>query len=191
VLHGSLRLAAAPPPRGGVDSLSTAVAHAVVCQNRLDAVGSLDSVLHHGLLTRLQVERMLGELPAVHRNYLELTDPRAESGTETRVRLGLRAVNIGCRVQVRLDGVGRVDILVGDRLVIEVDSRAFHTEPDDVIRDKRRDLAATERAYTVLRLNYDHVMDEWPRVLRVIRTLVARDEHRWAPRHRRGALLHL
>jgi very-short-patch-repair endonuclease len=191
VLHRTLRLAAAAPPCGGVDSISRAVAHAVLCQHRLDAIASLDSVLHRRLLSRHQVERMIGELPAVYRGYLALTDARAESGTETRVRLGLRAVNIGFRVQVHIDGVGRVDILVGDRLVIEADSREFHTKADDVIRDKRRDLAAAERGYIVLRVNYAHVMDEWPRVIAVVRAMVGRGEHRWAQRHRRDGLLQL
>ena len=187
--HRSLQLRDVVPARGGVDSLGWSIAHAVSCQQRSDAVASLDSVLHRGLMTRASLSRLLGQLPATFRDYLTLCDPRAESGVETRARLGLRAVNIRCRPQVRIDGVGRVDLLVGDRLVIEVDGARWHSGPDAVRADKARDLAAAERGYLVLRLTYEQVMFEWPRVVAVIRGMVARGEHTWSARHRRGGLV--
>jgi hypothetical protein len=52
----------------------------------------------------------------------------------------------------------------------------------------RRDLALTELGYCVLRLSYLQVMEEWERIVTVIRALVARDEHLRAARHRRARL---
>jgi very-short-patch-repair endonuclease len=43
-----------------------------------------------------------------------------------------------------------------------------------------------ERGYSVIRLSYDQVMGEWLRVIAVIRSKVARREHRWSARHRRA-----
>jgi very-short-patch-repair endonuclease len=176
---------------GGVDPIGVALAHAMMCQERLDAIASLDSCLHLGLVSFATVRTALAGLPADYADYIRFIDPRAESGLESHVRLGLRAVNIIARPQVGIEGVGRIDLLVGDRLIIETDGHKWHSKPEDVRRDKERDLAAAERGYLVLRLSYEQVLFEWPRVLAAVRSLVARNEHRWALRHRRGAILPL
>lgn len=187
--HRSLQLEGLPLPRGGVDPVSWALAHAVLCQGRLDAVASLDSALHTLSVRPRQLARVMDQLPGRYRRYIDLTDPRADSGIETRVRLGLRAVNIPFRIQVELEGVGRIDLLVGERLVIECDGRAWHSGDEAVKRDYNRDLGAAERGYLVLRLSYAQVMFEWPRVAAAVRGLVARGEHRWTARHRRGMVM--
>jgi very-short-patch-repair endonuclease len=180
-----------PAAVGGVDCIDVALAHAILCQGRNDAVAAADSALNRGLIRLPALTDVLSGLPAHSVRLLDLVDGRAESGIESHARLGLRAVGIPCRVQVRIDGVGRVDLLVGDRLIIEVDGHVWHSAPDQVRHDKARDLAAVERQYIVLRLTYAHVMFEWPRVLRAIRGIVARGEHRWSARHHRGAEVRL
>ncbi len=101
-------------------------------------------------------------------------------GTETIVRLLLRGRRVRHRTQVSIDGVGRVDVLVGDRLVIEIDGAGFHTGPE-FERDRRRDFELVMRGgYLVLRLSYDLVMREWTSVQAGILELLARGgEHRW------------
>ena len=81
-----------------------------------------------------------------------LLDPRAEAGTESLTRLILRT--IGCRfdLQVRIDGVGRVDFVVDGWLIIECDSREFHSSWEAHARDRRRDASALERGYATVRL---------------------------------------
>jgi len=187
--HRSLQLVGLPPPRGGIEAASWALAQAVMCESRLDAVASLDSALHTDAVRPRPLESVMEQLPGRYRRYLELTDRRADSGIETRVRLGLRAVNIPFRIQVELAGIGRVDLLVGERLVIECDGREWHSDDQAVKKDYERDLGAAERGYLVLRLSYAQVMFEWPRVVAVVRAIVARGEHRWAARHRRGAVV--
>ncbi len=60
----------------------------------------------------------------------------SESGTESLVKLMLMRVGVQFAQQVRIDRVGRVDFLVGEHLVIEVDSKAHHSDP---LRDRARD----------------------------------------------------
>lgn len=55
-----------------------------------------------------------------------------------------------------------MDFLVGHRLVIEVDGRAFHTGPA-FDEDRRRDFELVMRGYLVLRLSYRQVVDDWDR----------------------------
>ncbi len=62
----------------------------------------------------------------------------SESGTESKVRLLLRTRRIGHRPQVYIARVGYVDLLVGDRLVVEIDGAAYHTGPE-FEEDRRRD----------------------------------------------------
>jgi very-short-patch-repair endonuclease len=81
------------------------------------------------------------------------------------------------RTQVQIGTIGRVDLLVGNRLVIECDSHEFHEGEDALHRDFDRDLALIEKDYLVLRLNYRQVVHEWDRVESVILGLVARRRH--------------
>jgi very-short-patch-repair endonuclease len=174
------------PPRGAVDSVESALVHATRCLPRLDAIGALDSALNRRLVTESRLAVLLAQLPLCYRSHLDFVDGAAESGLESRVRVGVRAVGIGHRVQVEIDGVGRVDILIGERLVVEVDGSAWHSGHEAFVADRRRDLALARRGYLVVRLSYAQVMHGWPATLEVLRGIVARGEHRWAARHGRG-----
>ncbi|WP_374947145.1 endonuclease domain-containing protein [Agreia sp.] len=130
------------------------------------------------------VRQIFESLPTKYGPYLELVDPSAQSGLETKARLRLRSLNIPYRAQVAIDRVGRVDLVIGDRFVVELDSKTWHTSFAAYTEDRRRDLALVERGYVVLRVTYDQVMNQWPAVERAVRAVVRRGEHRWAARHR-------
>jgi very-short-patch-repair endonuclease len=185
-LHRSHRAPFLDEPVGPVDSFAWALLHSVTCQSKMDAIVTLDSALHSGRISRTELEFLTAGLPEKYRAYLALTDPNAASGLETKARLGLRRYNIAARSQVKIRGVGSVDLLVGERLVVETDGREWHTKPEAYAEDRRRDLALAALGYTVLRLSYDQVMGEWDQVVEVIRAIVARGEHRWSVRHRRA-----
>lgn len=174
---------ATSPSSAASDSIESALVHATVCQPRLDAISSLDSALHLRLVTTVRLTALLEQLPGCYREYIAFLNGAAESGLESRVGLGVRAVGIGFRVQVQITGVGRVDILIGQRFVIEVDGSAWHSGHTAFVADRRRDLALARLGYLVVRLSYAQVMHEWPATLEVIRGIVARGEHRWAWRH--------
>lgn len=96
----------------------------------------------------------------------------------------LRGRGIRHRTQVWIDSVGRVDILVGDRLIIEIDGAGFHTGVE-FERDRRRDFEFVMRGYLVIRLSYQMVMSEWETVRGGVLELIERGEHRWGHRARR------
>lgn len=99
------------------------------------------------------------------------------------MRVRLRSLGIRVRPQFRRNGVGWVDLLVGDRLVIECDSDKYHGTDAGQDRDYDRDIELIDGDYLVLRLRYRHVVYEWERVEAVIRGLVRRGRH-VNPRHR-------
>ncbi len=187
-LHRSRRAHGLTAPIGAVDPFEWALLHSVECQSRVDAIVTLDSPVNRGRISLPELHLLLGELPKTLRAYLDFVDPSSQSGLETKARLGLRALGISYRSQVAIDGVGIVDLVIGDRLVLEVDGEEWHSGAEAYAVDRERDLRLVELGYSVIRLTYDQVMDEWDRIIAAIRALVGRGEHRWKTRHHRAGL---
>ncbi|MGP3535515.1 endonuclease domain-containing protein [Microbacterium sp. RD1] len=128
-----------------------ALAQAVRCQSPRDAVATLDSAWHLGLVGEGELAAVFALLPRRYRALRPLLNRRSESGPETLLRLMLRAFGCDVEVQVDVPGVGRVDLIVDGWLIIECDSRAFHEGWKAQVRDRRRDLAAAALGYTTIR----------------------------------------
>jgi len=163
------------------DPLPVALAEMIACAEREAAVMAIDSALAQGLLPSGGLEAVRQLTMPSRLRVLDAVSGGSESGTESRIRLLLRSRNIRHRTQVHLPRVGYVDLLVGDRLVIEIDGAGFHTGPE-FEEDRRRDFELVMRGYLVLRLSYRQVMSEWTVVSEGILALVARGEHRWGAR---------
>ena len=95
---------------------------------------------------------------------LRLADARAQSGTETIARCLLRQYGLVVEPQVEIAGVGRVDLLIEGRLILELDSREWHLGEERYEVDRLRDLAATTNRYPVLRVSWSSVLFRWPEV---------------------------
>lgn len=177
--------ARARAPRGAdpaVDSVLEALERLARCAPRVAFVVAADSALQQGLVTRGQLDTVLGGTVRGDR-LLAAINGGCESGTESIVRLALRRQRVRMRVQVKIPGVGRVDLVVGDRLVIECDGFEWHGTRRAFEEDRRRDLALATRGYLPVRLTYSRVLNDWPEVERELLMLVRRGEHRWASRH--------
>jgi very-short-patch-repair endonuclease len=143
----------------------TALLHAIECCADELAVAVLDSALQTLLITPADRERIRAELPRHRRALIDLLDGRAESGGESVVRYRLRLAGYRVEVQVRIQGVGRVDLLVEGRLVLEIDGRQFHDGAGAFAEDRRRDLALSAQHLGHLRLTYRQIFDDWPACL--------------------------
>jgi very-short-patch-repair endonuclease len=170
-----------------VDDTVHSLAHAFGCQSRENVIVALNSALNLGHIRESQLPEIRALVARRYWPYFGAVDGACESGLETKCVLRLRRLNIPVRTQVFIPGVGRVDVVVGDRLVVELDGIGFHTG-DAVKRDRRRDLELHRLGYLVLRVDYWMVMDGWADVEEVIRLYVSRQEHRWSPRHIRAGL---
>ena len=122
----------------------------------------------------------------IDERLLALADGRAQSGLETLARLRLRSRGLKIRVQVTIPPVGRVDLLVGDRLVIELDGDEWHSTREQREEDRRRDSALVARGYLVMRAGYHRVLDDWDAFEREVLAVVRRREHRWRAVHHVG-----
>lgn len=154
---------------GIVDALT----HAVRCQPPRGAVATLDSALHNGLIGRAELAAVFARLPARFDVLRSLVDERAESGPETLVRLLARQLGCDVRLQVLFEGVGRVDLLLDGWLVVECDSRAFHADWEQQVKDRKRDLALAALGYSTLRVTAAAIMYRSDEVLAALRGLLA------------------
>ena len=147
------------------------VADAAHCLPPEVAVALADSALNKRIFHIAELETIAPRIAA-------RCDGASQSGTESLTRFRLRSLRLPVRTQVAIRGVGHVDLLVGDRLVIECDSESFHDGYRSE-RDYDRDMSLVEQGYIVLRLRYRHVMFEWARVEALVLKIVRAGRHRW------------
>ena len=177
------------PVNHAVDDAYIALRHALRCLDHDGIVVVCDSLLN---LSRSPRTRILAPTDIVAafdgasqgvRACLDRCDGRAQSGTESLARLRLRRLGLTVRVQVYVPGLGHVDLMVGDRLIVEVDSRRHHTGVDNYAEDRRRDRVAARHNLLRVRLTYENVVYGWDETVADILGTVRNGYHR-APRHR-------
>jgi very-short-patch-repair endonuclease len=149
----------------------------VWCQPPEYVVAAADSALRLGFITQQQWASDVAELPRRLRRLLARVDASSESIIESLMRFRLAAMGIASRSQVRIHGVGRVDLLIGEKLVIELDGWKYHHERDDFEEDRRRDAELARQGYRVLRFTYRQLTTEWARVRSAVLACMARHEH--------------
>ena len=185
------------PVRSVLDEPLTALRHALRCLDPEGITVVCDSLLNTSrralagepvteILTAAEVASAFEGAPARIVACLHRCDARAASGTETMVRLRLRSRNVKVIVQAHVPGLGHVDLLVGERLLIEVDSKQHHTGIDSYREDRRRDQVAARLGLLRMRLTYENVVYEWPQTEIGILSTVRNGHHR-APRRFRQA----
>lgn len=160
-------------PDALVDPIENVLAYIAECEPFEQALATWESALNTSLVTIEALQRFAWR-PAARR-VLARAMPFADAGLETYLRERLRWLRLPIRVQTWIAG-HRVDTLIGDRLVIQIDG-AHHVGPQRT-EDIRHDAALTLRGYHVIRVSYPQVMFGWPMVQDVIMRAVAQGLHR-------------
>ncbi|OCG73861.1 type IV toxin-antitoxin system AbiEi family antitoxin domain-containing protein [Microbacterium sediminis] len=151
-------------PALGVLDVASALVHYYRCGGSEAFFVALESALRLGQIGPAQRAWIRHRLPRSARWLVDFAVPTSDSGLESLVRLRLRALGIETAAQVRIAGVGRVDLLIDGVIIIELDGEENHADPAKRHRDLRRDAAATARGYTPLRFDYALVVHDWPTV---------------------------
>lgn len=158
-------------PADAVFSLEDCLAQVIGHHGAEEALTVLESASNQQRITRSTAELLIGAASGRKQRALKWFEPRAESGSETRVRLWLRQRGFKVRAQVVIPGVGRVDLVVGESLILECDSREFHPFSEE---DFRRDMVARALGYTPVRITYQQIFTQWEEtqeyLLRLLRT---------------------
>jgi len=161
-----------------IEPLPNVLAQVARCQPLERALVVWESAIRNERIS-LDVLRRLPLRGPRPRALIEACSLLSDSGIETVPVLRLRRIGIDVRQQVRVLG-HRVDGLIGERLVYQVDGFVFHREApqrrQDIAHDRRLALAG----YTVLRYDYAQILFDWPSVEAEIRLAVAQGLHRAA-----------
>jgi very-short-patch-repair endonuclease len=144
------------------------------CESEVTALVVAESALHRQVITSSEWLRCLERLPRRVRAVVGRASPRSESGTESLFAYGMARAGVTVRQQVVIPGVGRVDALIGERLVIELDSLAHHSDPT---ADRHRDALLSALGYRVLRFMYRQVVDAWNEVEAAVLAAISRGDH--------------
>ena len=159
-------------PESCEDSLENALILVARCQPYEAALAVWESALRTGMLD-LDVMRR-SPLPPAARRMVEDAQPFADAGTETIFFTRLRWLDLPIVPQAWLFG-HRVDFLIGDRLVVQIDGG--HHVGAQRTSDIRHDAELKLRGYHVIRISYEQLFNQWPEVQAMIMTAIAQRLH--------------
>ncbi len=162
---------------GGRSGVGDALLSVLGCQGEEAFVTSLESALRQRRLSANQLTRLRRRMPAARRWLLDFARADADSGLETLLRFRLHAYGVEMRSQVAIPGVGRVDFVLGDRLIIEVDGRGNHADRPRRHKDLVRDAIAAGLGFETLRFDYAMIMHDWPTVRSTVLAKLAAGAH--------------
>ena len=121
----------------------------------------LESALRQRLAGASDLRWLRSRTNAAAREAIDLARKDADSGLESLLRWRLRHLGVSVRTQVPIAGVGVVDAVIGDRLLIELDGRENHDGTSMRHKDLVRDANAALWGYTTLRFDYALVVHDW------------------------------
>ncbi|PKQ26947.1 MAG: hypothetical protein CVT64_00390 [Actinobacteria bacterium HGW-Actinobacteria-4] len=176
-LHRSARNGAteriAALPRNLSTPVATSLDVAARCVEPLEHLVLVDAAVNRGLIAPSAIAAFRVS-PRSRREFLAThVDGRSESLLESITRFTLDGAGLTVEPQVRIAGVGRVDLVVEGSLVVELDGRAYHADERAFAEDRRRDRKLAALGYTVLRFTYDDVVKHPERMLAEVLAVLA------------------
>lgn len=154
------------------DPLPNALIHIAKCQPYEHALIIWESALNKRLIAVEELKAL--PLPPSARRLIEEANPFADSGLETIVSRRLAWMGVRLVRQAFLCG-RRVDLLIGERLVLQIDGGHHVGAQRDA--DNRHDAELMLRGYHVIRVGYHQVMNDWPAVQQLIMSAIAQRLH--------------
>ena len=165
-------------PRALTESIEDALDHIARCLPREQARVLWDSAVKKEHLSPLALRRVHWTTRAAV-ELAEGVNGLSDSGLESIFLHRLGPWGLPIRQQIVLAG-RPVDVLIGERLVVQVDGFEFHSTAADRGRDVAHDRELQLRGYTVLRFTYAQILHDWPTVERAIARAIAAGQHRAA-----------
>lgn len=141
-----------------VAGLADVLLHSLRCLPELEALVMVQSAVGRGDIDPgFLFARTTGRRNGKARAVLALVIPRADSLLEVLANTHFERAGLRVRRHVFIPGVGEVDFLVEECLVVETDG-STHFEPKAVKRDQRRNNRSILGGYLVLRYYYQDVV---------------------------------
>ncbi|MFC6715209.1 endonuclease domain-containing protein [Branchiibius cervicis] len=159
-------------PDAAVDPIENVLVLVAQCQSRENALAAWEAAFRRKLVTPQEMARL--PLPPRARDVLAVARLWADSGLESITMERLRWLKLRIVPQAWIAGHW-VDLLIGDRLVLQIDG-AQHVK-DQREKDIAHDARLVLMGYTVIRVSYRQIMDDWPSVQHRIMQAVAQGLH--------------
>lgn len=169
------RDAARPGARTIVD-VTHALLQLLGCLGAEPFFAALESALRLGKLNPRDLRELRRRVPRAHQWLVDLARWDADSGLESLLRLRLHRRGITLASQVRIGGVGVVDFVLGDRLILEADGETHGGEGRH--RDLVRDAVALTLGFITLRYDYALIVHEWELVEQAVLSALRINLHR-------------
>lgn len=154
------------------DSIQNVLVQVALCQPHDVALAVWESALQKQMADAGELARL--PLPHRARAVLAVASPWSDSGLETFVVPRLRWLRLPLRRQIWVAG-HRVDLLIGDRLVLQIDGGHHVGAQRD--GDNLHDAALALLGYHVIRVGYRLVVDRWEEVQDLIMRAIAQGLH--------------
>lgn len=152
----------------GLAPVADCLIHAFRCLEAEAFFAAFESAWNKRLIGTYDISRIRDALPRAARWMLDLARPDAGSGLESLLRIRLHLLGLTLACQVSIDGVGRVDFVIGGSVILELDGEENHAGPDKRHRDLVRDAAASALGYETRRFDYAQIVHDWPTVVPAI-----------------------
>lgn len=141
-----------------VAGLADVLIHSLRCLPAVESLVMLQCAAQRGDISLDFLRRKLpGNRNARARAVLDMVIPRADSILEVLANRHFRRAGLHVRRHVELPGVGEVDFLIEECLVVETDGDT-HLEPRQVKKDRKRNNATLIGGRLGLRFGYDDVV---------------------------------
>ncbi len=164
-----------------LEPVDVALSAVLACHDRENGIVALDSIIRQGLLTTDELERLTTRHGSAAMRLLARADGCVDSPLESVLRHRLLMLGVRVRTQVVIPELGRVDMLLGESLIIEADGFEFHSGKDSFRSDRRRDREALRQGFQSIRVTWADVFNDWNAVLPVLLEIVRTRRHRRGP----------
>lgn len=154
---------------GTVVPIDVCLRQVLNCLPLREALVVVESAVAQGRMTVEDVRRLSrGRGSKRADEVIDAIDPASMSVPETLARYVLRSSGYKVVCQRRIEGVGRIDLEVEDRLLLEIDGKAYHSDEASFIEDRRRWNELTLLGRDLLVLPARDILDDPESVLRPV-----------------------
>ncbi|WP_029149247.1 type IV toxin-antitoxin system AbiEi family antitoxin domain-containing protein [Microbacterium indicum] len=154
------------------DPVENALGYVAECLAPEDALAVWESAAREGLI-EISVMRRFRLRPRAREIAARATG-YSDAGTESIVMYRLKWMPVRIMQQVHIAG-RRVDFLIGERLVLQIDG-GHHVGPQRDA-DNAHDVQLRLQGYHVIRVSYRQIMEQWPWVQDQVSRAVAQGLH--------------
>ena len=173
--------------RGPLVSLEECLVQMFSCLPGLDVLCALDAARERvdwmperpQLLDDAAFARLLQCLSPAFRQLAHRSITGSQAVGETVARERLRATGVPVRAQVPLPGGYWADLLIGERLILDIEGEGPHTAPGAFDRDRARAGWLKAIGYAHVSFSHRQVLDDWESIDGVVRMLMRRRVHVW------------